>query len=240
MDHITRNLLVVTDARWRLSGALDSGGTTEAGENQYRRSDGGGKWVMDGEIILTTDSQVRLYEALLLRWSLGFDIASVSRIGGPLMLGFVESGHTVLVPFSDGTTFSDGTMFESGSSGSAVLVDAATKGATSYRVRIDGAPREAEGGEPFTLTGPKYLGRLYGVAGLLTEEAVAGGFVYTFLAAPPLREDYAAGTVADFDNPRCVMRPDLTDASVWPSYKDVFRGARVQVSWTETRNMNGL
>lgn len=237
MDQITRNLLVVEEARWRLSGALDSGGTSEDGENQYRRADGGGRWVCESEIILTSESDVRLYEALLLRWSLGFDIAVVSRIGGPLMLGFAEEGGTVLVPFSDGSTFSDGSMFESGSAGSSVLVDAVTKGATSYRVRIEGAPRALEGGEPFTLVGTTYKERLYGVAGVLNQVADGAGTIYTILAAPPLRENYSAGLVADYDNPRVVMRPDLTDSSVWPKYKDVFRGARVPISFTETRRM---
>lgn len=237
MDQISRTLLVVTEGRWRLSGALDSGGMTEDRENQYVRADGGGMWVFEGEIILTTDEEVRLYEALLLRWSLGFDIAVVSRIGGPLMLGFASSGDTVLVPFSDGSTFSDGTLFEGSSVGTAFLVDDAIGGASSYRIQIQGAPREAEGGEPFTIIGTKYRERLYGVAGITDETPVDGGFIYTFMAAPPLREDYAAGTAVDFDNARVVMRPNMTDASVWPSYKDVFRNARVPVMWTETKRM---
>jgi len=238
MDQITRNLLVVEEGQWRLSGALDSGGTTEDGENQYRRADGGGRWVYESSIILTTDSEVRLYESLLLRWSLGYDIAIVSRIGGPLMLGFVTSGETILVPFSDGSTFSDGTLFEGSEVGTAFLVDDAASGATSYRVQIEGAPRTLQGGEPFTMTGDKYRDRLYGVASVLSEEAAGEATIYTILAAPPLREPYAAGTEVDFDNPRVVMRPNLTDPGVWPSYKDVFRNARVPVSWTETKRIS--
>jgi hypothetical protein len=237
MDQISRNLLVVEEARWRLSGALDSGGTSEEGETQYRRADGGGRWVCESEIILTTENEVRLYETLLLRWSLGFDIAIVSRIGGPLLLGFVEGGSTALVPFSDGSTFSDGSMFLSGGAGGAILVDAVTKGSTSYRVRVEGAPRALMGGEPFTMTGPVYQERLHGNAGILSQVADGGGIIYTILAAPPLREDYPAGTLVDFDNPRVVMRPDINNPDVWPSYRSVFRGARIPVSWTETRRM---
>lgn len=236
MDQISRASLVVEEARWRLSGALDSGGTTEDGENQTRRADGGGRWVYEGEIILTTDQELRLYEALLLRWSLGFDIAVVSRIAGPLALGFTGDGSTVLVPFSDGSTFSDGTLFESSSS-SAYLVDAVIKGASTYRMYVAGAPRNMEGGEPFTIIGTKYRERLHGVAGILNAETETEGVIYTVMAAPPLREDYPADTRVDLDNPRVVMRPNVGDAGVWPKYKDVFVGARVSVMFTETRRV---
>jgi hypothetical protein len=237
VDQITRTLLTVTSARWRLSGALDSGGTAEDGENQTRRADGGGKWVMEGEIIMASDQQIRLYEALLLGWSLGDTRCVVSRIGGPLMISSATDGQVTLVPFSDGSTFSDGTMFQSGSAGSGVLVDAADRGDVNYRLRVEGANRMLEGGEPFTLIGSTYLERLYGVARITNIQADGAAIIYTVLAAPPLRDPYPAGLVVDFGNPRCFMRADIDSSEAWPTYQDVFVGARIPVSFTETRRM---
>ena len=236
MDRVSQGILIVEEAQWRLSGALDNGGVSENGEPQTRRSDGGGRWVCESEIVLTTDDQLRAYEALLLRWSLGYDIAVVPRIAGPLALGYSETGVLALVPYSDGSSFSDGTLFSSGTV-SAYLVDDVVRGATTYRIRINGTTRGLRGAEPFTLFGPTYRERIHGTAAVLSAVADGDATIYQVMCAPPLRENYSAGTEVDYNDPRVVMRPDMSDPGVWPKYKDVFIGARLSVKFTETLRM---
>lgn len=206
-----------------------AGGQSIFGESQTRRTDGGGRWFCEvGPILLSRRAEIQTYEALLLDWNNGNDKVVVHRHAGKLSAA--PDGQS-LVPFSDGTTFSDGSPLVSGQVNAELVEDAALR-ATDLTVRVWGA-RPFAGAEPFTIVGPTYQDRLYGAARILSATADGEATVYGLRIGPPLREAAPAGTLVDFDRPRCVMRPDMTQDSLWPGYGPAFLG-QGQLQFSET------
>jgi hypothetical protein len=107
------------------------------------------------------------------------------------------------VAFSDGTLFSDGASFDAlPLSGPLTLSAGAARGALSILVSTISEPQP---------------GQYFGVGG--TEMHIVTGVVwngvnsYTVAFSPPLRAAWGAGTVLDFENPKCMMRLSADDTA---------------------------
>lgn len=212
--------------RWSLVGAFISGGQSVYGETQERRTDGGGAWqaTLQNIPILTTEAALA-WEAMMLRFHLGDTKVIVPRCAGRVKAAFTRPFG--LVTHSDGTPFSDempyaSALFEG------VLSATVTLRATVATIILEPG-YELVGGESFTMTGTKYGERLYGVAAIISQ----GGGVATVRFGPPAREAYAAGSVVDFNDPRCVMRAQLADGSAWADYDTAWH-ASTSIVFRET------
>lgn len=197
--------------RWQLVGAFISGGQSVYGETQERRTDGGGAWqaTLQNIPILTTAAALG-WEALMLRFHLGDTKVIVPRCAGRVKAGFARPHD--FVRHSDETPFSDEMPYAS------ALLTGTLSGAIALRATtatiILEPGYELVGGESFTMTGPTYGDRLYGVASVISQ---AGG-IATVRFGPPAREAYAAGTIVDFSDPRCVMVAQLAGGGSWADY----------------------
>ena len=197
------------------------------GESQTRRTDGGGRWFAEfNDVQVLTTAQIQLYEALLLDWNNGNEKVVVHRLAGPLL-----AGGDVEVTFSDDTTFSDGSSLISGEV-NAEFTAAAVLRATEISIRVWGASA-FQGGEALTVVHPTMKDRLYGVARVLTSTTVGEYTDYTLRISPPLREAVADGDHIDFNRPRCVMRVNVSDENLWPTFEPGFY-ARTSIRFSET------
>lgn len=217
---------------WELPGAFTSGGQSVfGGETQVRRTDGGGGWraTLNGLLLSSADLQ-RTWETLWLNWNLGDTKLEVPRQGFRLRAGFVTYGS---VTFGDDTTFDDGTEFEGGD-GLAVTVGPIDLRSTTAQILLP-AGASLRGAEPFTLVGPTYGARLYGVARILAVASDPDGDTVTVRFGPPARETYADGIPADFLHPRCTMRAVVsTDGAKPPDTRSRFRTANMVFEETFT------
>jgi hypothetical protein len=226
-DQITPGLLRYSGLRWRLGGAFIDGGQSVFGESQTRRTDGGGRWFAEfGNVQVMTTAQAQLYEALLLDWNNGNEKVIVHRLAGPLL-----AGRDAEVTFSDDTTFSDGSPLISGEVNAEFTASAALR-ATAISIRVWGASA-FQGGEAFTVVHPTMEDRLYGVARVLSSTSADEYTDYTLRISPPLREAVADGDQIDFNRPRCVMRVDVSDENLWPTFEPGFF-ARTSIRFSET------
>lgn len=211
--------------RWSNPGAFVRSPETIFGESIERRTDGGGKWRAELKgIPLLTESDARLWEALLLNWSLGDTKIIVPRCAGRIVAGFARAVGSV--PHSDGTPFSDGSLYGSGVT-TTLAASVALRDTEMQVVLPEGG--ELRGAEPFTLVGPTYGPRLYGVARVLS---VTDG-VATVKTSPPAREPYDAGAEVDWSRPRCTMRAQLSGSDEWPEFDAAWQ-AGVSITFEET------
>jgi len=212
--------------RWGLVGSFISGGPTIYGETQERNASGGGAWQASFQSVpIYTSEAAKAWEALLLRFSLGDTKVVVPRCAGRVKADFTRPFG--LVPYSDNSLHSDDTPFVSVLLTGALSAGIQLRATTATIVLEPGY--ELVGGEPFTMTGPRYGERLYGVASIISQS----GGVATVRFGPPAREAYSAGTVVDFNDPRCVMRAQMADGSAWPDY-DVAWHATPSIVFRET------
>lgn len=212
--------------RWGIVGAFISGGQSVYGETQERRTDGGGAWqaALQNIPILTTEAALA-WEALLLRFHLGDTKVVVPRCAGRVKAGFTHPHD--LATHSDGTPFSDGMPYASALLFGSLSGSIALRATTATIVLEPGY--ELIGGESFTMTGPIHGERLYGIASIVSQ---ADG-VATVRFGPPAREAYTAGTVVDFNDPRCVMRAQLADGADWGDYDTAWQ-ASTSIVFRET------
>lgn len=212
---------------WGLAGSTISGPQNAFGESIDRRTDGGGEWIASlPEIPLLNADSARMWFAYMIRASKGNGKIIVPMCPGRVRAGFV--GPLALVPHSDGTLFSDDTAYLSGSEG-AVLNGAVANRATQATVTLP-AGGELLGAEPFTLVSDVFGPHLYAIDEVLDVD----GQNVTFTFGPPARGDHADEAEADFQNPRCIMRPVLAQLDGgWPSW-DVAWQAQVAMVWRET------
>jgi len=102
------------------------------------------------------------------------------------------------VPHSDGTPFSDETLYQTPGTDVTLAADGALR-ATILTIDIT-----LLNGHPmgwFAIDHPTWRWRSYKVAEILDQTETTA----TISVRPPLREAAAAGTVLDFQNPRCTM-----------------------------------
>ncbi|MBO9710576.1 MAG: hypothetical protein J7521_20435 [Caulobacter sp.] len=212
--------------RWGLVGSFISGGQTIYGETQERRTDGGGAWQASFQSIpILTTADARAWEAMMLRFHLGDTKVIVPRCAGRMKADF--SRPAAFVPHSDETPFSDEMPYASALLAGSLSSDISLRATIATIVLEPGYA--LVGGESFTMTGPKYGDRLYGVASVLSQS----GGVATVRFGPPAREAYAAGTVVDFADPRCVMRAQLADGADWGDYDTAWH-ASTSIVFRET------
>lgn len=173
-----------------------SGGVSLAGGEDVIATDGGGRWAFNLEEPYLDEAHVALSWRALSGYLGG---------GQPIIVRICDARHQptsgfVEVTHSDGTPFSDDTGYLSGDAEVVAAADAALR-ATSLSIDVITLPRALLGGERFSIAHPMHLDRLYAI----TEISDDG---QTIRFVPPLREAVAAGTVLNFDDPRCVMRRD--------------------------------
>ncbi len=168
---------------------------------------------------LSKAAEVRMWRGLCIRLKSGGApiIVPVLDVAQPRPSGVASTDAGV--PHRDGAPFSDGARYTSR------LISYELQGASRLRATTLTLHRTAggalKGGEFFTLTGPTYGDRLYAV-GAVTSVA---GDIFTISFLPPLREDYADGTFADFQNPRCTMKLSASAIdSIWPKIERPYRG----------------
>lgn len=204
------------------------GGVTVYGEAQERSTSGGGAWVATcSEIPLLNEDDTRTWEALMLNWSLGDTKVIVPRCAGRIKARFALTGARNT--HSDGTPFSDGTLYAGGVFGE-LAADVALRATTAQIILPPGAA--LFGSEPFTVSGPTYGDRLYGVARILSVDPDTNTATVRF--GKPAREAYPAGTPVDFGDPRCTMRAVMIDsASAWPTFDPAWQ-ANVAMVFRET------
>lgn len=212
--------------RWGDTANWVSGGATLGGESQERSTNGGGAWVAAcSAISLITALDSRIWEALMLNWSLGDTKIIVPRCSN-LKATFAQTGARNT--HSDGTPFSDGSLYAGGSFG-ALAAPVALRDTTAQITLPVGAA--LLGGEPFTMTGPNRSERLYGVARILAVDVPTNTATVRF--AKPAREAYPAGTEVDFGDPRCLMRAQLANGAGWATFDPAWH-AQVDMVFRET------
>ena len=199
---------------WDLPGAFTSGGTSVfGGESQVRRMDGGGGWrAMLQNLVLKDAANQKTWQAIWQDIMLGNTKYIVPRPPHRLKASFVSTGGSV--PWSDDVPFSDDSEWYTGSGLATLAAEVELRAVEAQIILPPGAA--LEGGEPFTIVGPTYGARLYHVARVLDVAADEDGDTVTVRFGPPAREDYAAESEVDFENPRCTMRavPNSDGAAV--------------------------
>lgn len=185
---------------WNIAGSSMNAGQTQAASVDVR-SDGGGFWTATlNEILLVSRPQALLWRALRQIANGGVGRLIVPRIDRlqPYVDGVMGP---VLVPHNDDATFDDGSNYAQPSIDVQAAV-AADLRATTLQLSLNNcAP--LIGGELFSIEHPNFGWRLYEIA---TVSPADDAGVVTVTFNPPLREDVAAGTVIEFDRPRCMMK----------------------------------
>ena len=193
---------------WQVVGGAVEGARSLAADTPDRLPLGrGGLWKCEmSSVFLETPEEYSAWRAIRASLRNG-----VGRIVVPMLRRpwFAQPGPSAPVPHSDDSTFDDGSGYM-GLAIAAELVAHAAHAATTIRAKVAGA-EPFIGAEPFTIVHPNARERLYEVSGITEATPIDGGFVYSLEINPPLREAAVAGTVIDFDTPRCAMR--LTDSN---------------------------
>lgn len=176
--------------------ALLSGGTALNGVDDTIASDGGGKWYADLGDALYSRDRVMLWRAF----------KSAIQYGAlPFVFPVCDARHQPTmgrkwVPHSDGSPFSDDTLYASGDCTASLAADAALRATQITINMVLGKP--LIGGERFAIDHPTMRHRCYQVGRIFDQTPTSA----TFQFHTPLREAAPAGTVIDFNSPRCVVR----------------------------------
>lgn len=184
-------LLTPRSERWRLRGVAINGGTSVGGLSPLSRTDGGGLWVGEQNILLHSRAQIKVARAIeglldggsgqCVAWSYEEPFAPAGLVAGR-------------VTHSNGATFSNGALYLVAPTGAVVTEDAALR-ATSLRIGL--VVGSLEGGERFSIVHPTKGRRRY------TVTRVEGD---TATIRPPLREAVVVGEGMDFLRVGCVSR----------------------------------
>lgn len=175
----------------RRVGSTVSGGTSLSGIDDPNETDGGGYWQADftnGSTRRRSDTLAwRAINAAMDNGSASIIVRFCDRLHQPVggEMGVAGSPDA----FENDRSFRGPGVIASATSSAALR-------ATSLNITIQ-SERALIGGERFTVTHPTWAERCY-------EVATVDGATITF--RPPLREAVTAGTVLDFDDPRCKMR----------------------------------
>ena len=207
-------LLRPNSLRPALIGQTVGGGATLVGPEQSAELSGGGWWTLDyGLGDRPGVVRLKLIRALLMRMSTG---------GGEVVMPFLDEPQApwpdangvrgpVLTSFSDGASFSDGSLFSQPGIVFNLAQPLAENAGEAQVTRVLGG--DLIGGELFTLEHPVAGPRAYCVDSV----EQTGDDAFTFGFGPPAREAAGAGDLADFANPRCVMRLVNGSGDAWPT-----------------------
>jgi hypothetical protein len=211
-------LFAPSEWTWRIVGAPLIGGQPISGPPQTAEVTGGGYWMAEWTPALLSPSRgLAAWRAIVAELSSGVSLLEVPVLDAlqPWPAGVAAS----LVPFSDGSTFDDLSEFFSDAIDATLFADAYMPAspappAPPTQAQIEFTAGGAlMGGEYFTVVGPSGFAKLHMVTRILS----TAGNVATVCVRPPFREDMAAGTLVDFNRPRCVMKADLSSVEkAWP------------------------
>ena len=187
---------------WQLAGAYREGPPSLSQQAARARLDGGGWWQAKPENIFVRDDNAHLWHAVEALVDDGVDEVILDYITNlqpwPSVDGTPLSSLDP-IPHSDGSFFSDGSGYMQRIIIAELDADAALR-ATTLRIDMQYSS-PLVGGEPFTIVHPTQNERMYRVG-----TAVQGSDgIWTVTVRPTLREAAVAGTVLDFDRPRCRM-----------------------------------
>lgn len=219
MDFWPWDLLTPRRDYWRLRGVTINGGVTVEGASPVARTDGGGLWVGEQEILIHGRDAVKAVRAIEACLDAGIGKMVVWSYEEPFAPGYPTLPD---VSFDDGSSFSDGAL-HAPASAAAMATEAAAKRATVMTISmIVGA---LQGGENFSITHPTKGVRRYRIM------RVAGD-VITF--RPPLREAVNAGDILSFERVGCVCK--LANPDDFLDGLDAQRGREIMVAkamWVE-------
>ncbi|MGY3607678.1 MULTISPECIES: hypothetical protein [unclassified Bradyrhizobium] len=218
MIEFPRRLLRERQHSWNLRGVATTPGTTADSVAVLVRSDGGGFWSCTmSDVSLSGGKGLRGRDRQRVTTLLWRSIRQIADGGvnqiivprnearfRPWPTG-VSQSINIDIPHSDGALFDDDAGYYQSiidiSCGAAGLRD------TSLDITINYAGALL-GGESFSIEHPTFGWRLYEIATVdYTDDDQA-----TITFNPPLREAVTAGTLLEFDRPRCVMRLAQTNA----------------------------
>lgn len=175
-----------------------SGGVALDGDETIIATDGGGRVFLEMSDFYLDDVPVALAWSAISAWM----------DGGvrPIIVPFCDARHQPIydldgVPHSDGTTFSDESLYDTASCTAELSEDAALR-ATTIQVALTTLGRALLGGEWLSIDHPSMRWRAYRIAEIIAQDDASA----ILSIRPPLREAVSAGTLIDFDDPRCVMR----------------------------------
>lgn len=214
-------------ATWRpqLVGQAITGGQATNNLVQTVKTDGGGRWIFTlGDANLNERIKLKAWRAFEAILDGGATEVILMLCDRRQMPGFVSgsAGRTLeRIPHSDGALFDDGSGYSQDTPGGTQT----TTGAGARRaVTLDlGAVDGIEGGEHFSILHEDAGWRLYRVAQVVGE---------TITFRPPLREAIPAGTLLEFEHPRCVVR--LMDLESYAPTVERLRYARGSVQFMES------
>ena len=215
IGRLPASLFAPSEWSWRLAGTALVGGVPISGAPQTADVSAGGWWVCDWQVgILRTHAQHGAWRAMLGLMNSGVQLIELPVIDAlkPWPVGF--QGDPI-----DAALAAD------------VYMPAYPAPATSPRLaQIAVAVGAAlQGGEYFTVVGPSGAPRLH----MVTQVTGVAGGVSTVTITPPFREDMAAGTSVDFNDPRCTVKADLESLKdAWPRLSPPFL-ARPKISFLE-------
>lgn len=194
------------------------GGATLVGPEQSAELSGGGWWGLDYDLGDRPGvNRLKLIRAMLMQMRGGtaeIVMPFVDEPQAPWPSGYGPGTPggvgPFLTPFSDGSLFADGSQFSQPRIVFNLTAAIAENAGEATLTRISGG--ELIGGELFTFDHPIAGPRAYCVDSV--EQTGAEAFTIGF--GPPVREAVAADVLADFENPRCVMKL-LASGSAWPT-----------------------
>lgn len=216
-------LLAPSEWQWRLAGAALSGGQPISGAPQTADISTGGWWVCEWQVgILRTAEQHSQHRALLGQLTSGVQLIEVPVIdilqpwpggsGDPANLTADPSGAPIDADPGLGEITVDNIVAQLAAAAYMPAYPAPATPPNQAQIEIS-AGAALQGGEYFTVIGPSGAPRLHMVTSILS---VAGN-VSTVTVVPPFRENMAAATAVDFNEPRCTMKVDLASLKdAWP------------------------
>lgn len=197
-------MLIGAQESWNLAGVSVAAGRGAGRSPDRTRTDGGGWWTMQAErIIMRTDSWARVWRAIRAIGDGGSTELIVHRhdlfTPWPTVNGQLVTAYDA-VPHDDGTTHDDGTGYVDTVIVVSLASDVPLRAVEiSLDIELCGT---LQGGECFTVVHETMDARLYEIAQIQDQTSTTA----TVTIRPPWREESPAGTLLDFDRPRCVMR----------------------------------
>ena len=198
------SLLAPRSQRWRLAGVTIAGGVSVGGVSPMARTDGGGMWVCEQNILVHGRYALLQMQAFEAAMDAGVEPVLVPRYIG-------ETG-----PIPPGVHWPV-----------TITAAAAVKRATALTLNVSqAAPLQA--GVVFSIDHPGSAGRRKYV---VRSAAAASGGSQAITIRPPLRQAITAATALDFIAPSCPMRLTNPDALSGPMGLD--RTVELNPVWVE-------
>lgn len=219
MDFWPWDLLTPRSERWRLRGVTINGGVNVAGASPTARTDGGGLWVGEQNILVQGRDAIKAIRAIEACLDAGIGKIVVWSHEKPFAPGDLTTSQ---VPHSDGAPFGDGSLYAAAPHGATVAAAAGLRASFLTIAMISGV---IQGGENFSILHPAAGMRRYRVA------RVDGDKIEI---RPPLREAVAVGAEINFLRVGCVCK--LANPDEFLDALDAQRGAgllEATASWVE-------